>query len=463
MSETTEVVPKKGLPRLVASTGDIYQTAITESHAREEAALNGSIGNGLNYRTIIGPKSNQPNSNIFRSAEWTSDGTTLVAVTEDNCVRTFIVPPDLLTSPDPQTLLPYSISPLPTTPYCISPYPFFSLSDPSTTLFLTSLHSQPIHLRSLLYPHIAATYPLIHPTTEKYLVPNSLTWTPTGTHFLAGTDSQIHLFDVSRVNSGPMETFTTGKKRKSKSSTTPTFSSSSVDFRNGSNSSVRSIISTLAIHPVTNNLAAGTYSRRVLLYSSPYQDGELYSVINLNSLPDRFKSTARGNGITSISFADGLGNRIIIAERKSEVVYCYDLRYTSEPWAVLTGRKAATNQKLGVSFAPVYGDRTNVVLAGGTDGIVNIWEPFASSGSVGDGGESNIFIKPVDSFSAANDPVTSVAVHASGAVVATSSGERKSLKSGHPETQDSGTDEDDDKGDTPEDSLWDNGVRVWTV
>lgn len=76
-------------PRLVAGTGDIYQTSISKSHEREENALNGKFGNQLDYRSVVS-KTDKAGSNVFRSVEWTADGTSLVAVTEDNFIRTFI-------------------------------------------------------------------------------------------------------------------------------------------------------------------------------------------------------------------------------------------------------------------------------------------------------------------------------------------------------------------------------------
>ncbi|KAF3146855.1 hypothetical protein TWF569_006318 [Orbilia oligospora] len=478
-------------PRLVAGTGDIYQTSISKSHEREENSLNGKIGNQLDYRKVVS-KTNKLGSNVFRSIEWTADGTSLVAITEDNFIRTFIAPPDLLTSSAPHHLLPYSITPTPTTPFTTSLYPFFTLSDPSTTQLLTSTHSQPIHLRNLLYPHITASYPLIHLTTEKYLTPHSLLWTTTGTHFLAGTDSQIHLFDVTRYNSGPLETFTTGKKRKSNKSNpktrVPTFFSSSTIQSSSDldNANTRSIISALSLHQQTNTLAAGTFSRRVLLYSSPYQDGVLTNVINLNSTKthSRFKNfpgSIRGNGITNISFTEN-GNHLVVAERRSNVVFIYDLRYPAEVWSVLVGRNAGTNQKLGVSYCSSYGtgDKrvSGVVVAGGIDGIVRIWNPF--EGCKGEEEEEE-YLKPKEKFVAARDPVTAVAVHPCGEVLATSSGQRKSVNL-QDETEsefDSGSEdekEDEEGGEKREaeeevggsvklsdDGVWDNGVRVWAL
>ncbi|KAK6531095.1 hypothetical protein TWF281_007920 [Arthrobotrys megalospora] len=491
MDEATPSEPWKP-PRLVAGTGNIYQTGIATSHEREEKALGGSIGNKLDYRKVV-TKTDKAGSNVFRSVEWTADGTSLVAVTEDNCIRTFIAPPDLLTSPSPHFLLPYSITPTPTTPFCTSLYPFFTLSDPSTTQILTSLHSQPIHLRNLLYPHITASYPLIHPTTEKYLTPYSLLWNTTGTHFLAGTDSQIHLFDVSRYNSGPLETFSTGKKRKpQKSRVIPnTFSSSTIQSSTSSDdTNTRSIISSLTLHHGNNVLAAGTYSRRVLIYSSPYQDGSLTNVINLNAMKKvsrNFPGNRRGNGVTSLGFMGEDGNFLVVAERMSNVVFLYDLRYPVDAYAVLVGRRADTNQKLGVGYCASYGSGEgrlrDVVVAGGTDGVVRVWAPFESSTEGEEG-----YLKPKEKFVAARDPVTAVAVHPYGEVIATSSGQRKEVKveeeAGSDESEEEevevrkrswasdveselnagGSDEEvGDVSGLAGDGVWDNGVRVWAL
>ncbi|KAK6515218.1 hypothetical protein TWF506_007561 [Arthrobotrys conoides] len=495
-------------PRLVAGTGDIYQTGISKSHEREENALNGKIGNQLEYRKIVS-KTNKPGSNVFRSVEWAADGTSLVAVTEDNFIRTFIVPPDLLTSSTPHFLLPYSITPTPTTPFTTSLYPFFTLSDPSTTQILTSTHSQPIHLRNLLYPHITASYPLIHPTTEKYLTPHSLLWTTTATHFLAGTDSQIHLFDVSRYNSGPIETFTTGKKRKPNKNSRgiSNFFSSTTLQSTTNDSNTRSIISTLSLDHQNNNLAAGTFSRRVLLYSSPYQDGVLTNIINLNDTKTHrqfrnFPREIRGNGITDVLFTEN-GNHLVVAERRSNVVFMYDLRYPGEVWSVLVGRNADTNQRLGVSYCASYGagdgKMNNVVVAGGTDGIVRIWKPFGGYKEEEEG-----YLKPEERFVAARDPVTAVAVHPYGEVLATSSGQRKNVNLQEDTDTDSDSDSEEEEEEEEEekkeavaelkrswasdveselnasdsdedidnaggavklsdDGVWDNGVRVWAL
>lgn len=240
----------------------------------------------------------------------------------------------------------------------------------------------------------------------------------------------------------------------------------------------------------------------MLLYSSPYQDGVLTNIINLNSPKThlQFKNSPgniKGNGITNISFTEN-GNHLIVSERRSNMVFIYDLRYPREVWTVLVGRKADTNQKLGVTYCPSYGSGNsrmdNVVVAGGTDGVVRVWTPFESYKEEEEG-----YLTPNRKFVAARDPVTAVAVHPCGEVLATGSGQRKAVnlqeetesesESEEEEEEEeekkeaveerkrswaSGVESEFDAGDPEEDmvgaaakltgdGVWDNGVRVWVL
>ncbi|KAF3924055.1 hypothetical protein ABW21_db0207825 [Orbilia brochopaga] len=417
-----------GLPRLVASTGDVYRTSVARSYDRENAALNGKLGNTKEYHDAVGGRHTWQGSNIFRSVEWTADGTSLVTVSEDRCIRTFIAPPDLLTDPEQHSLLPYSICRLPSTPTCISPFPDAALSMPSTAVFLAATSDHPIQLRSLLYPSVVGTYPLIHEATEHYTCANALTWTPRGSHFLAGTLSRIHLFDINREKDGPLATYATGSNAlKGRRGTLSRKYSLRIAEALEDGPNVSGTVSALAVHARTYTVAAGTYSRQLLLYSSPWQDGDFLSCIKLRNLSDAKHSLAiqlghnpSGDGVTHVSFTD-------------------------------TGHKAETNQRIAASVTNYYGV-ANSIVSGGKDGYVRVWQPFTSAAQSEEG-----FYAPVKEWEAAKNPVTGAAVHPTATnVVATSSGTR------HGRLKDIF----DEKGDEPskeKEGEWDNGVRIWTV
>lgn len=136
----------------------------------------------------------------------------------------------------------------------------------------------------------------------------------------------------------------------------------------------------------------------------------------------------------------------------------------------------------------------NVVVAGGTDGVVRVWTPFESYKEEEEG-----YLTPNRKFVAARDPVTAVAVHPCGEVLATGSGQRKAVnlqeetesesESEEEEEEEeekkeaveerkrswaSGVESEFDAGDPEEDmvgaaakltgdGVWDNGVRVWVL
>ncbi|KAK6332302.1 hypothetical protein TWF696_003022 [Orbilia brochopaga] len=441
--ENEDPDPPKSL-RLVASTGELYCTTKAKSYDREKKALGGSLKNSLEYASLVSKKNQEQDSNVFRSVEWIADGTSFLTVSEDNLVRTFIAPPDLLTAPEPHALLPYHITSLPSTPLCISPFPGADLQLPSSALFLTSHRSQPIQLRSFIYPGVTGTYPVIKQETEQYIATHSLTWTPDNLHFLAGTRSQIHLFDVSREKDEPLLTYGTGK-------------SHAAGRHDDDGADVRGIVSTLATHPTTQTVAAGTYTRRIHLYSSPWQDGDFLGCIELNKTnaamnvqSSRYGYSLRGGGVTQVAFTD-TGTHLLVAERQSTILRVYDIRNLTSPYAILIGHQAYSNQKIGVSVGSIRGV-SNAVVAGGADGFVRVWCPFSSAAATEEG-----IYAPVKGWKAAEDPVTAASVNPLHSVVATSSGYRAQRPLDVNESGSDSSDEEDER------SSWDNGVRVWDV
>ena len=133
-------------------------------------------------------KNRKYTNNFFKEAQFSPDGTTIVTHNDDGCLRTFVLPQDLLDeSKHPHHLAPYSVLTSPTNVQSYALYPGFSLQDLSTTLVLSAPVDQPLRLTNAMdssFTH--ATYPYIHPKTEAYISPNSLTFHSDGSHFVAG-------------------------------------------------------------------------------------------------------------------------------------------------------------------------------------------------------------------------------------------------------------------------------------
>ncbi|EXJ94076.1 hypothetical protein A1O1_02469 [Capronia coronata CBS 617.96] len=336
---------------------------------------------------------------FFRGIQWSADGTSLIASHADNSIQTFIVPPDLLDeAPEPHLLAPYCTIPASDPVNAVAGYPFFSLEDPSTTLVLSSMRDHPIRLNSALTGQLGASYPLINPMTEAFISPHSLIFNPQGDRFIAGSDSLVSVFDVSRPGQEPISAVPTGPKRRSTSDYNPAMN-------------MRGIVSTLAVEPSTGILAAGTYSRSIGLYGAGGQ-GECIGVFSVKgTVADPHIG---GNGITQVLWSP-CGRYLYIAERKSNGVLVYDIRKTGQLLVWLEGRMAQTNQRLGIDLVVSDTPDSAEVWAGGVDGCIRMWKDVQQHEGA---------ISPTFEFEAHHDAISSTVVHQTGGVLATCSGQR---------------------------------------
>jgi telomerase Cajal body protein 1 len=265
-------------------------------------------------------------------------------------------PPDLLDERrDPHELTAYSTLPAAEPVNAVVTYPRFDLQDPSTTLILSSQRDHPIRLNSALAPQLVASYPLINPTTEAFVSPHALLFTADGSRFLAGSESLLSIFDISRPGEGPVGCLRTGRKRGS-SLAVPGMS-------------MTGILSALAIEQQSGILAAGTFNRHVGLYDSGGQ-GDCVGVFCVEGTEADLQ--IGGSGVTQVIWSP-CGRYLYIVERKSEGVMIYDIRKTGQLLGWLEGRKALTNQRLGVHMSSLSGAAGQEVWAGGIDGMIRAW------------------------------------------------------------------------------------------
>ncbi|CZT24026.1 uncharacterized protein RCC_09743 [Ramularia collo-cygni] len=372
-------------------------------------------------------KDGVPISNLFRHAKFTADGTSLITHNEDNRLRTYVLPTDLLDEQEqPHALTEHSSFRSASNIQSYALYPGFDLQDTSTTLALCGSAFVPISLKNVLqYDIIHATYPLINEKTEAHLPPRSLLFTRNGSHFIAGSENALAAFDCSRDGSGPLFLHQLKPGRKAP--------------QNSLQAQRRGAVSALAIS-ADGVLALGTTLREVALYEQEGL-GQCASVFSLES--------GVGTGVTSVDWSP-CGKYLLVAERQSDVFQVYDIRDTHQKVTTLIGRNANTTQTLNIDVIPTA---TGYELwGGGLDGKVRMWRnPGSIENDVG----------PDAAFKIADAPVSSTAWHPSGAVLATSSGRRlaHSLASDGSDSED----EDDANISALPSSLPDNTLRVWTL
>ena len=191
------------------------------------------------------------------------------------------------------------------------------------------------------------------------------------------------------------------------------------------------IVSALAMSP-DGILASGTVSRWIGLYDG-YGRGGTRGIFETRGNDRAEKEKWAGTGITQLIWSD-CGNYLCVAERESNGIGVWDIRGSGRRLAWLQGRVARTNQRLEV------GVMRGEVWAGGTDGIVRIWEGLGQH--EGDIGPAWQFHAHDGIFSSSSqcvhvvlmtdqdcsDAVCATILHPSGAVLATCSGQRHTFQ-----------------------------------
>jgi len=327
----------------IASTGNQFCGTVAETNKDLSSAVStGRVSSGAE-------------SNCFRSAQLSADGSTILTYNEDLRMRTYVLPVDLL-APHEQTqeLKPYTTS-RPKKILTSSVYPHYSLADPSTTLILAAAVDVPISLVNALdYDYKHASYPWFNQMTEEPITPQSLLFTSSGTRFVAGAKERLAVFDVERPNEEPMLSFTTRKSKRARTAygehETP----------------LGGILSALSANPMNDLLAVGTTQRQVGIWAA---SGAGEKVTGF-SIRDDTEPHVAGSGVTQLAWSS-CGNYMFVAERVSDAILVYDIRQGKRLCA-LTGRRASTLQRMSFELV-TSSDGGCDIWAGGTDGRTRIW------------------------------------------------------------------------------------------
>ena len=309
------------------------------------------------------PEGEHPNrrSDVFcRSLEWSTDGTCLIATTSLNSIDTFVVPQDLLAQREaPLELTLTTRITSAGVVRAVLGHPDFDLQDPSTMLVLSSVRDHPIRLSSAFTTDLIASYPLVNSMTEEYITPHSLHFNPNGGSFVAGSDSRLSFFDLSRPGEVPMSSLSTKNKFN------PATSQSG-------------IVSALAMEPNRDLLAAGTFARSLGIYEAGGH-GEYIAMLSLRD--NEADKHIGGAGITQLQWSS-CGNYLYVAERKSDGIMVFDIRKTCQVLSWPEGRNARTNQRLGMDFSKGLSG-SQEIWAGDVDGKLRMWkDAHAKQGSV---------------------------------------------------------------------------------
>ena len=347
---------------------------------------------------------------FYSSAQWTADGTTIIARGSDNTVSSFVLPADLLQSTEGvRQLEPQANTRLPEPTQTIVPAPFFSLGEASSQTYLVGCRDHPLHIYHVFPRDECASplgsYKLVRHETEEFITPSSLIWEHPGTHFLCGSANRLDYFDVTRHGSdGPLLTVPTIPSKR--------------HISKGSGVGMKGTVAALAASPHDANggsiVAAGTWTRWMGLYDIQRTDKVVANWSVSHAGDAEFDTDLHGQGIVQVTWSP-CGRYLVVNERHSSSLLVYDIRGSGQLLSALSGRRSTTQQKLtcDVFQGDVSGTSGFEVWAGSEDGTVVVWEDVGMQYGAA---RSSWDWKPHDS------PVGSTALHSCGSVVATCSG-----------------------------------------
>ncbi|QIW99366.1 hypothetical protein AMS68_004884 [Peltaster fructicola] len=328
----------------------------------------------------------------LRTAQFTTDGTSLIAQSNDHKLHTFVLPYDLLDEEQlPHQLKPHATIASPSCMLSFAIYPGFELSDTNTTWVLTGENDVPVRLRNALdYDYASHSYPWYHPQTEETHAANSLLFVDAGAHFAVGTRGRLAIFDVERAGERCVTMH---------------------EFRKSTDQLDRGLVMGLAVS-ADGILAAGSSNRNISLWAKSGL-GEVHGKPELSfqlTPPDGVADTCPGTGVTSMAWS-ACQRYLYVAERQSDCIQVFDVRTGGRRLSWMSQRNAGSSQKFDFSIRPGGTE----VWAGGMDGKMRVWtNPGAVSGEH--------LPQAVMAFS--DKPIGGTCWHAHGDVLTTTQGGR---------------------------------------
>lgn len=399
------------------------------------------------------PREDDPSyskNGFYSSAQWSPDGTCLVASASTNTISSFVLPMNLLEeSQQPKQLNPQAHIKLPESAraFCIAPY--FTLSEPASQLLLAGCRDHPLHLYNAFPQQNGdaapiATYKLIRKETEEFITPSSLLWEDTGTHFLCGSTNRLDYFDLSRPGyDGPVLTIPTIPSKR--------------HLIKGGGVGMKGTVSALSASATTSAhgsiVAAGTWTRWMGLYDV-HRSAKAVANWSITQADEvQFSTSLGGQGISQTIWSP-CGRYLVINERRASGLMVYDIRSTGKLLSLLQGRQSTTQQRLSCDVFQLTSSEAGSggfeVWAGSQDGQTSVWQDVGARQEVAE---------PSWSWKAHSAPVGSTILHPSGSVVATCSGAWQ-------HTSDDSVAEHSDTCRHPNDNLESAGessLRIWKI
>ncbi|KAL6703265.1 hypothetical protein ACN47E_010053 [Coniothyrium glycines] len=397
------------------------------------------------------PTKHRQHTSCIQDAQLSPDGTCIFTSDYDRTFSVYPIDTGILSYNESRPLQTYARLTSPNPIWAFAASPKFNLLDASSTHVLLSRRDSYITLHNALWDITQSydatdkanpqsnpvdiskpitSYKLIDHLTEAVVAPLSLAYNHPATHFFAGKQNSIAIFDLEHTTD-PIHTIPTIPSKRNK--------------LKGGGRGFKGWISALALSPPSTTaqdglLAAGARTRYIGIYDA-LSGGEVTHFSLPGTIDGQKVRNARlahvmGDGVSQLKWSP-CARYLYVAERQSDALLIYDVRNFALCLAYCAGRNALTKQKLGFDVwnagtASPYDIEaiSHEVWAGGVDGAVRIWrDPCMKEGAV----QADEVVKVHDG----SMPVVSTLVHASGSLAVAACGKIE-VDAGQGEAEDGG-------------------------
>ncbi|XP_065680183.1 uncharacterized protein LOC100205627 isoform X3 [Hydra vulgaris] len=347
--------------------------------------------------------------NFLRGSSWSPDGQLILTNSNDNLLRVFKLPDDILE----HNLNHLDMKPIVCivggeTVYSTCWYPFMNFANPHSCLFLGSSRDHPVHLWDAVTGEVRCSYRAFDQMDE-LISALSVSFNKDGTKIYSGFNNKVCIFESSRPGRDCIEISTVARMQ-------------------------HGIVSCINFPKQYNGCyALGSFSKTVGLY-------------DCNTDENICVMHGHKGGVTQVQFTND-GCYLFSGGRKDNEILCWDMRSTVEPVFKLS-REVNTNQRIQFDI-----DRSDsYVFTGNTNHLIGFYNLHHVFDNLND---DECCFKPTRMFQAHEDVVNGVSLHPSLPLLVSTSGQR------HFFVDDSS--DSDSSGDTPTARKIDNSMRIWVI
>ena len=312
----------------------------------------------------------------FKGCVWSPCGSSLLAASDDKCVRTYDLPKGIFSGgaskKSPQPLEAYEKFPVGDLIYDYAWYPKMRAADVATCCYAVTSHAKPVQLIDSARGTLRCVYK-VHDSGDELISAHSLAFSLEGDTLIGGFDGLVALWSLERPGKDPLSTHSMAQH---------------------SQSGKISTMNVNTYHPTL--VACGCYDGTIGIYDTRGGAWDKLDVVQ-----------GHKGGVTQVQFSK-CGNFVYSGARKDSSIHCWDMRNLSASLHTMSRPGVErTNQTIGFDITPL----NTHLMTGGADGKVLVYELKTS--------------ELVETFQASSDAVNGVSIHPYIPVVATASGERE--------------------------------------